>query len=86
MSANCYVIIVFLIYSQFGVIRKPGSVRIVCKTYIFINSNLLPYKNLKQNLKISNRTLTSIVALGKGTIFAQKMIIFCQENADIRKI
>ena len=38
--------------SQFmdnGAIRKPDSGRIVCKIYIFINSNLLPYKDWKQN-------------------------------------
>ena len=49
MSANCGVIVIFPIYGQFGAIRKPDSGRIVCKTYIFINSNLLSYKNLKQN-------------------------------------
>ena len=47
MSANCDVVI-FLIYDQLGAIKKPGSGRIACKTYIFINSNLLSYKNWKQ--------------------------------------
>ena len=41
MSANCNVIVIFRIYGQFGAIRKPDSGRIVCKTYIFVNSNLL---------------------------------------------
>ena len=45
MSENCDVIVIFPIYGQFGAIRKPDSGRIVCKTYIFINSNLLSYKN-----------------------------------------
>ena len=45
MSENCDVIVIFLIYGQFGAIQKPDSVRIVCKTYIFINSKLLFYKN-----------------------------------------
>ena len=45
MSENCDVIIIFPIYGQFGAIRKPDSGRIVCKTYIFINSNLISYKN-----------------------------------------
>ena len=44
MSENCDVIVIFPIYGQFGAIRKPDSGRIVCKTYIFINSNLLSYK------------------------------------------
>ena len=43
MSVNCDVIVVFPIYGQFGAIRMPE--RIVCKTYIFINSNFLSYKN-----------------------------------------
>ena len=46
------------IYGQFGAIWKSNSGRIVCKTYIFINSNLLSYKIWKQNKKISNITLT----------------------------
>ena len=45
MSAKCDVIVDFPIYGQFGAIRKPDSGRIVCKTYMFINSNLLSYKN-----------------------------------------
>ena len=45
MSENCDVIAIFPIYGQFGAIWKPDSGRIVCKTYIFINSNLLSYKN-----------------------------------------
>ena len=51
MSAKCDVIVNFPIYGQFGAIRKPDSGRIVCKTYMFINSNLLSYKNWKQNWK-----------------------------------
>ena len=49
MSEICDVIAIFLIYGQFGAIRKPNSGCIVCKTFIFINSNLLFYKNWKQN-------------------------------------
>ena len=44
MLANCNFIVFFPISSQFGAIRKPDSKRIVCKIYIFINSNLLSYK------------------------------------------
>ena len=44
MSANCEIIVIF----QIGAIRKLDSERIVSKTYIFINSNLLSYKNGKQ--------------------------------------
>ena len=49
LSENCDVIVIFQIYARFGAIWKPDSGRKVCKTYIFINSNLLSYKNWKQN-------------------------------------
>ena len=49
MSENCDVIVIFPIYGQFGAIRKPDSGHIVCKSHVFINSNLLSYKNWKQN-------------------------------------
>ena len=49
MSANCDIIVIFSIYDQSRAIRKPDSGCIVCKTYIFVNSNLLFYKNLKHN-------------------------------------
>ena len=39
------------VYGQFRAIRKPDSGRVVCKTYIFINSNLLSYKNWNSELK-----------------------------------
>ena len=45
MSKNCDVIVIFPIYGQFGATQKLDSGRIVCKTYIFINSNFLAYKN-----------------------------------------
>ena len=45
ISENCDVTVIFPIYGQFGAIRKPYSGRMVCKTYIFINSNLWSYKN-----------------------------------------
>ena len=45
MSANCDIIVIFQIYGQFRAIWKPDSLCIVCKTYIFINSNLLYYKH-----------------------------------------
>ena len=49
MSENCDVIVIFPIYGQFGAFWKPDSGRIAFKTYVFINSNLLSYKNRKQN-------------------------------------
>ena len=41
MSKSCHVIVIFPIYGQFGAIQKPASGHIICKIYIFINSNLL---------------------------------------------
>ena len=38
-------IVIFPIYGQFEAIRKSDCRRIVCKTYVFISSNLLFYKN-----------------------------------------
>ena len=49
MSANCNVIVIFPNYGQFRAIRKLDSGRIVCKTYIFIKSNILSSKNWKHN-------------------------------------
>ena len=49
MLRNCDVIVIVSVYGQIGAIRKPYSEGIVCKTYIFINNNLLSYKNWKQN-------------------------------------
>ena len=51
VSANCDVIEFFPIYGQLWAIWKPDSERIVCKTYIFIKSNLLCYKNWKRTKK-----------------------------------
>ena len=45
MLENCDVIDTFPIYVQFRAIRIPDSGCMVCKTYIFINSNFLSYKN-----------------------------------------
>ena len=51
MSANCGMIVIFPFYGQFGAIRKPESGRMICETYIFIDSNLLSYKKNKTKLK-----------------------------------
>ena len=49
MSANCDVVVISSIYGQFEAIWNPDSRCMVCKTYIFINNNILSYKNWKQN-------------------------------------
>ena len=43
MSENCNVF--FPIHGQFAAIAKPNSGRMVYKTYIFNNNNLLSYNN-----------------------------------------
>ena len=45
MSESCDVIVIFLIFGQFGAVRRPDSGHRVCKSYVFINSNLLSYKD-----------------------------------------
>ena len=45
MLTNSGVIVFFPIYGQFAAIRKPDSKSMVYKTSIFINNNLLSYKN-----------------------------------------
>ena len=49
MSENCDISAIFSIFEHFGAIQKLDSRCIVRKTYIFINNNLLSYKNWKQN-------------------------------------
>ena len=44
MSEDCDVIAIFPIYDHFGAIWKLDYRRIVCKTYISSNSDLLSYK------------------------------------------
>ena len=54
MSTNYDVIVIFPSNDQFGAFRQLYSGCLACNTYIFIKSNLLSYKNWKQNQKISN--------------------------------
>ena len=61
MSENCDVIVIFVIFYQFGAIRRAASGNRVCKSFVFSNNNFLSYKNWKQNLKISNTALTLLL-------------------------
>ena len=54
MSTSWNVIVIFPIYGQFEAIWKSDPGRIVCKTYIFINSNLFSYKIWKKNKLLSH--------------------------------
>ena len=71
MSANHYVIVIFPIFGQFGVIRNPDSGCIICKTYIFINSNFFILQKLKVKLKKFLHS-SHTIALSKNTIAGKK--------------
>ena len=45
IDESCNVIVIFPIYSQFGAIPKPEPGLINNKTYVFNNSNFIPYQN-----------------------------------------
>ena len=74
MSANCDFIVIFPISGQFGAIRKSDSGHLFCKIYIFIISNLLSYKNWKQNQKTFNTVPTLLLWV---------QILFLAKNADL---
>ena len=82
---NCDVIVIFPIYGQIGATGNPDYGRIVCKTYIFDNSNLLSYKNWKKPWKISRTGLTlllwvKVLFLPNNADFLQKMLISAKLN------
>ena len=84
ISASCDVIVVFSIYGQFEAIWKQNSRHMVCKTYILINSNLLSYRNWKENQTIFN---TALILLPWVKVpFLTKNADFLQKNGDISKI
>ena len=74
MSENCDVIGIFRIFGQFGAIWRPDSGHRIFKNHVFSNSNLLSYKNGKQNLETLNTGLTLLLRVKvffwtKSTIF-----------------
>ena len=85
MSANCNVIFIFTIYSQFAAIGKPdfGRISVQLTFSLTITFYLTKTENgTKKNLYHSSHT----IAISKGTIFAKKTITFCQKSADISKV
>ena len=84
MLANCDIIVFFSIYFHFTVFRKLDSRRMVYKTSILINSNLLSYKTWKRNQKISNTAL--MLLLWVKVLFLPKNGDFLPKNTDISKI
>ena len=61
MSTNFDFIVFFPVYGQFAATRKLDSGRMVNKTYIFINNNLLSYMcvYLRTKFHVSNIFLSS---------------------------
>ena len=84
MSTDYDIIDIFQVNGQFRGIGKLHSGRMVCKIYIFINSNILSYKNWKQNWKISKTAL--ILLLRVKVLFLTKNADFFPKSADISKI
>ena len=56
----------------------------VCKAYAFNNSNLLSYKNWKQNEKTSNTAL--VLLLWMKVLFFAKKCWFFAKNANISNV
>ena len=84
MSAKRDLIVIFPVYDRSGAIRKLDSKPIVCKTYVFINSNLFSYKMWKQ-LKIVLHS-SHTIALSKGTIFVKKFWFFAKKMLKSAKL
>ena len=70
MWVICDFNVFFPIYGQFAAIWKLDSGRLVNKTYIFINNNLLLTKTENGTKSFFHSSHTII--LTKGTIFAKK--------------
>ena len=77
---SCDVIIIISVYGQFEASRKPVFGRIVSKTYIFINSNLLS-SNL---LQISYTALTLLLWI--KVLLLPKNADFWPKITDLNKI
>ena len=85
MLENGDAIVIFRNYGQVAKIQKPDSGCIVCKSYIFNNSNLLSFENWKQ---FPTQLSSHIIALSEGTIFTSLLFLpdFLQKNADSSKL
>ena len=63
---------------------NPEAECMVCKTYVFIKSNLLSYKNWKQKWKTSNTA--PILLLWVRVLFVPKKCWFFAKNTGFSKI
>ena len=82
MSENCGIIIIFLIYGQFGAIRNLDSKSAKLMFSLIVTFYLT---------KIEKRTKKSLPQLSQYCFdlryyFCQKTVIFCKKNADISKL
>ena len=76
MLTNCDVIVIFLIYGQFGAIQEPDSRNMICNTQIFISSFYLA-KTENRTKRISNTALILLLSV---------KVLILPKNADISKI
>ena len=84
MSENCLVIVIYPIYGQFRAIwSNLDSERIVCETYIFINSKFTLTKTESKTKTFLAQL--SRYCLGYRYYFSQNAD-FLQKHAGIRKI
>ena len=83
MSENCDVIVIFPIYGQFSVIRKPNSGCIAYKTYInlpFISQKLKVELNLALTLLLWVKVLFADV-LQKNSIISKTKRVFIPKSS-----
>ena len=83
--SKCDVIVLYPIYEQFAATRRPDSKLMVCKTFIFINSNLLSNKTWKQRKNLNTALIllpwVEVLSFPKNTIFLQQQQqIWLQQN------
>ena len=93
LTMSCWKIVmsflIFLIYGQFGAIQKLHSGCTVCKTYIFIKSDLLSYVIFSSKVtfyltKTENSTKKSLAQLShycfeERYYYSLKRLIFCKK-------
>ena len=75
MSTNCDVIVIFLIYGQFGAIQKLDPRCKICKIYIFINCATCYLKKTESRTK----KLAHYWLIWVKVLFCQKMPIFSKK-------
>ena len=84
LSANFDVTVIFPIYGWLGTVWKLDSRYMFCSSYIFINYNLLSYKNRNENYK--NSKTGFIILLWVKLLFLQKQCWFFAQKKKKKKM